>query len=50
LSHGRQLGSNGIAENCPEHAAGGRAAGDRIPGRRGKLSTAAKVSASVVTK
>ena len=46
LSSGRQLGSNGIGENCPEHAAGGRAAGDRIPGRRGKLRTAAELSAS----
>ena len=34
LSHDRQLGSNGIGENSPVEAAGGRAAGERIPGRR----------------
>lgn len=46
LSHTMtHLGSNGIAGNCPGDAAGGRVAGDRIPGgRRGKLRTAAKLS------
>ena len=34
LSHERQLGSNGIGVNSPVEAAGGRAAGERIPGRR----------------
>lgn len=33
LSHERQLGSNGIGENSPVEAAGGSAAGERIPGR-----------------